>query len=27
MQSGEPPAAFEFYIGGSAGPSLYVRFA
>jgi len=23
--SSSPPAAFEFYIGGSAGPSLYVR--
>jgi len=27
MHSGAPPAAFEFYIGGSVGPSLYVRLA
>ena len=27
MRNGEPPAAFEFYIGGSVGPSLYVRLA
>ncbi|ABN56532.1 MULTISPECIES: hypothetical protein [Methanoculleus] len=27
MCGGSPPAAFEFYIGGSAGPSLYVRLA
>ena len=25
MGNGGPPAAFEFYIGGSVGPSLYVR--
>ncbi|WP_342771906.1 hypothetical protein [Methanoculleus sp. UBA300] len=25
MHDGTPPAAFEFYIGGSVGPSLYVR--
>ena len=25
MGNGEPPTAFEFYIGGSVGPSLYVR--
>ncbi|BBL67544.1 hypothetical protein [Methanoculleus chikugoensis] len=27
MRDGSPPAAFEFYIGGSVGPSLYVRLA
>ncbi|MFA7199522.1 MAG: hypothetical protein WC093_09535 [Methanoculleus sp.] len=27
MHSGAPPKAFEFYIGGSVGPSLYVRLA
>ena len=27
MGNGEPPTAFEFYIGGSVGPSLYVRLA
>ena len=25
MHSGAPPTAFEFYLGGSVGPSLYVR--
>ena len=25
MCEGAPPAAFEFYLGGSVGPSLYVR--
>ena len=27
MHSGASPKAFEFYIGGSVGPSLYVRLA
>lgn len=27
MRNGAPPKAFEFYIGGSVGPSLYVRLA
>ncbi|WP_214021255.1 hypothetical protein [Methanoculleus sp.] len=25
MRDGAPPTAFEFYLGGSVGPSLYVR--
>ena len=25
MHSGAPPTVFEFYLGGSVGPSLYVR--
>ncbi len=25
MRNGAPPEVFEFYIGGSVGPSLYVR--
>jgi hypothetical protein len=25
MRSGTPPTVFEFYLGGSVGPSLYVR--
>ncbi|MFA7562047.1 MAG: hypothetical protein WCY70_01255 [Methanoculleus sp.] len=27
MCGGKPPTAFEFYIGGSVGPSIYVRLA